>query len=251
MILARRSDVEVGKVQRNQWVVTARDALLVLLSVAGGSVDAMVFLGVSEVFPANMTGNTVLLGLALSQGHWQDLLAASVALGGFVVGIAAGVAIVERRMDDALWPPAVTVAVALECAALIAFALAWSLVADPDGAAAYPLIATVAVAMGLQGAAVRRLGVPGITATFVTGTLASLVSRVVRRIRLMLAPEEEPTGRSSTRELVQPAAVLCAYAAGAVLGSLLALRWGSVASLLPTVLVAVVAVSAAILFRRS
>lgn len=249
--MAQGDEAGGGKFRGHQWSVTARDALLIMLSVAGGSVDAMVFLGISEVFPANMTGNTVLLGLALSQGHWQDLLAASVALGGFVVGIAAGVAIVERRMEDSLWPPAVTVAVALECAALIVFALGWGFVADPDGAAAYPLIVTVAVAMGLQGAAVRRLGVPGITATFVTGTLASLVSRVVRRIRLVLEPEEEPTGRSSTRELIQPAAVLLAYATGAVLGSLLALRWGSIASVLPTTLVAVVAVAAAILYRRS
>lgn len=250
--MERQGDGGGGKFRRHQWSATARDALLVVLSVVGGSVDAMVYLGVAQVFPANMTGNTALLGIALSQAHWADLLAGGVALAGFIVGIAAGAAIVDRSRDDALWPSVVTAAVALECAALIAFALEWNLVfAELDGAAVYLLIATAAVAMGLQAAAVRRLGVPSITATFVTGTLASLVTRLVRRIRMAIVPNAEPTGRASTRELLQPASVLLAYAAGASLGSFLVLRWGSSASVLPAVLVTAVAATAAILYRRS
>jgi uncharacterized membrane protein YoaK (UPF0700 family) len=46
-----------------------RDSLVLLLVWAAGSVDAVGFFGLNHVFTANMTGNTVLLGLSLGQGR--------------------------------------------------------------------------------------------------------------------------------------------------------------------------------------
>jgi uncharacterized membrane protein YoaK (UPF0700 family) len=50
------------------------DVGLALLGFASGSMDALAFFNLGEVFPSAMTGNTALLGLALGQGH---LIAAS------------------------------------------------------------------------------------------------------------------------------------------------------------------------------
>lgn len=58
-----------GRVPRSS--ITERDAMLVLLSLAAGCVDAVSYLGLNHVFTANMTGNTVLLGIALGQAQGQ------------------------------------------------------------------------------------------------------------------------------------------------------------------------------------
>src|SRR3546814_12139426 len=44
---------------------TTRDGMLVLLAIAAGCVDAVSYLGLGEVLTAAMTGNTILLGLAI------------------------------------------------------------------------------------------------------------------------------------------------------------------------------------------
>src|SRR5918997_6036791 len=88
--------------------VTVRDTMLVMLSLAAGCVDAVGFLGLGQIFVANMTGNTVLLGLALGQARAEAALRAVVALGGFVVGVAAGAAVVGRGGESFAGSPART-----------------------------------------------------------------------------------------------------------------------------------------------
>jgi Protein of unknown function (DUF1275) len=50
------------------------------------------------------------------------------------------------------------------------------------------LIVLSALAMGIQAAAVRRLGVPGIVTTYITGTLTSLMADLVGWLRSLLRP---------------------------------------------------------------
>ncbi len=73
-----------------------RDAMVLLLTWAAGSVGAISYLGLGHVFTANMTGNTVLLGLAVGQGQGFAALRSVVALGGFALGAAIGAIVVER-----------------------------------------------------------------------------------------------------------------------------------------------------------
>jgi uncharacterized membrane protein YoaK (UPF0700 family) len=44
--------------------IATRNGLLLALAFAAGYIDALSYLGLSRVFTANMTGNTVLLGIA-------------------------------------------------------------------------------------------------------------------------------------------------------------------------------------------
>jgi uncharacterized membrane protein YoaK (UPF0700 family) len=54
-------------------VLRGRDAMLTSLSLAAGCVDAVGYLGLGQVFVANMTGNTVLFGLAIGQADGQGV----------------------------------------------------------------------------------------------------------------------------------------------------------------------------------
>ena len=79
--------------------ILARDAMLLILTWAAGAVDAVSYLGLGHVFTAMMTGNTVLLGLALAQG---ELLAAGrsiLALLGFALGVTVGATIDEACIN--------------------------------------------------------------------------------------------------------------------------------------------------------
>src|SRR5579884_811830 len=125
--------------------------MLVLLAVASGGVDAVSYLALGHVFTANMTGNTVLLGVAIGQARGLAALRSAIALLGFIVGAAVGAAIVGREQASDGWPPVVTAALALECAALIALAVTSRLGhGTPTGEALYLLIALSALAMGIQ-----------------------------------------------------------------------------------------------------
>lgn len=81
-----------------------------------GDIDAISYLGLGHVFTAMMTGNTVLLGLALAQGEVAAAGRSILALGGFVTGAAGGALIVERDGPHAAWPATVTGALAIEAA---------------------------------------------------------------------------------------------------------------------------------------
>jgi len=181
-----------------------RDSLVLLLAWAAGSVDAIGFLGLGHVFTANMTGNTVLLGLSLGEGRSLAALANVIALAGFILGVAFGALIVERDSKKGEWDRAVTAALFLEALMLAAFTLCWHVLPDSgerSSTALYTLIALSAAAMGIQSAAVRRLNLPGVATTYVTGTMTSLVSGLTRRLH---AVRPAATQDSSSGE-VKPA----------------------------------------------
>ena len=64
-------------------------------------------------FTANMTGNTVLLGLHVSLEQGAAALRSLVALGGFGGGLLIGALIVQRGPGSAAWPRAVNWALAV------------------------------------------------------------------------------------------------------------------------------------------
>src|SRR5829696_2046304 len=233
-----------------------RNAMLVLLSAAAGCVDAVSYLGLGHIFTANMTGNTVLLGLSLGQAHWQAALRSGVALVGFIVGVSFGTVIAGRDQErHAVWPVTVTVTLAVELAVLAAFALGFYL----DGGAAYTLIVLAALAMGLQSTAVRRLGIPGVATTYITGTLTSMIEGAINWLYLATSSAAMSDERGerlskqatpSARGLVLPADVWFAYAIGAVTVGALELRWPQGGRLPPVAIVALVVVISAVRFRH-
>ena len=192
---------EESKNRARAFPTLGRDTMLLLLTWAAGSMDAISYLRLGHVFTAMMTGNTVLLGLAVGQGHVLAAARSILALAGFAVGVIVGAMVAQRGPRRGDWPSAVTGALVLEAILLGAFAVAWQITGPERGEiAVYVLIGLTALAMGVQSAAVQRLDVPGIMTTYITGTLTSLMVDLAHRLR----PAEDCStmaGGARTRKL--------------------------------------------------
>src|SRR3989449_11780262 len=90
--MAKSGDVSKHATGGGIWPlpILGRDGMLLVLTWAAGSVDAISYLGLGHVFTAMMTGNTVLLGLAIGQGQVLAALRSVIALAGFCLGAAVG-----------------------------------------------------------------------------------------------------------------------------------------------------------------
>lgn len=168
-----------------------RDVMIMLLAWAAGSVDAISYLALGHVFTANMTGNTLLMGMNTGQGHMVEALRSAAAFLGYIFGVAAGAGMAKSGSKREKWSPGITATLAVEAVVLGAFGLAWYLTGAAEQSKPwYTLIAMAGVTMGLQSVAVRQLGIPGIVTTYITGTLTSLVSGFVAHLRKMRDPSE-------------------------------------------------------------
>jgi uncharacterized membrane protein YoaK (UPF0700 family) len=178
-----------------------RDFMILLLAWAAGSVDAISYLALGHVFTANMTGNTLLMGMNAGQGHTLEALRSATALIGYLFGVAIGALLAKSGDQPKTWSPRVTATLALETLALGAFGLAWYFIGPAQQSNPwYTLIAVSGLTMGLQSVAVRHLGIPGIVTTYITGTLTSLVSGLVAHFRKMKYPNEGASMESSKGE---------------------------------------------------
>ncbi|WP_307855991.1 YoaK family protein [Nocardioides faecalis] len=150
--------------------------LMLVLTFTTGINDAIGYLGLDKVFTGNMTGNVVILGMALVGDH-EDLpvLGPALALVGFMVGAAiAGRAL---RTAGAGWNTTTTVL--LGFVALIMFVLGGMLLltGDHPATAAMVTVTTLAaLAMGMQAAAARHLAVKDVTTVVVTSTITGLAA---------------------------------------------------------------------------
>jgi uncharacterized protein DUF1275 len=145
-------------------VVSRATAGLLLLTAVAGSTDAISYLGLGKVFPANMTGNTVLLAIGTTTGDYAAASRSAVALAGFICGATVTAFATARADTQEILVPDLAGELALLAAA---FGL-WLSVGDPPGPAArYCLIALVSLAMGTQSATVTKLDV-GVSTTYIT-----------------------------------------------------------------------------------
>jgi uncharacterized membrane protein YoaK (UPF0700 family) len=235
-----------------------RDTMLLVLTWAAGYVDAVSYLALGHVFTAMMTGNTVLLGLAIGQGEASAAFRSVIALGGFLGGVAVGGLIVGTDTRSADWSPAVTAALTVEALVLALFIATWHLTA---AGAWSVLVGQLALAMGIQSAAVRCLGVPGIATTYITGTLTSLMVDLVAWVRShgrLLAATA--AGRRSADEVAAVnwdlrvgllSGVFVMYGLGALVGGLLHIRSSPLVTVIPFIAVAAVVSHASIALRAS
>jgi uncharacterized membrane protein YoaK (UPF0700 family) len=145
---------------------------LMLLSVVAGSADAAGFMG-GHVFTSNMTGNLVLLGIAFSQNQWQDVGKTLYVLALFVIGSILG-SRMARRFPEAAWKKMLKRLLTVEAFLLLAFAVYWAFISEAAHTAQFLWLAMpLAMAMGLQSAAMNRLTIAGVTNTAMTGTLTN------------------------------------------------------------------------------
>jgi uncharacterized membrane protein YoaK (UPF0700 family) len=234
--VATLTATEDGKAGRAAWPwrgsgLGRLPALLLLLTVVTGLVDAVSYIALGHVFVANMTGNVVFLGFAIAGAPGLSITASLAALGAFLLGAIAGGRIGARfgANRGRLLRAATVTSLALVLVGVLVAALDGQPV---SGAARYALIVPLALAMGTQNAMARRLAVPDLTTTVLTLTLTGIASDS----RLAGG-----TGGHPSRRLVAVAAMF----AGALIGALLVINVDLVLPLAAAALLIAVAAIAA------
>ncbi len=153
-----------------------RDGLLIGLTLAAGVVDAVSYLGLGQIFTANMTGNVVFLALAVGRRSILTALHSVAAVVGFCAGAVAAGQLLQRPRPSGVWPVRATWVLCGVLACMAAFASGWAAVSgEPSATLLYVLIGLSSLGMGMQNAAARHLAVPGLTTTVITTALTGLM----------------------------------------------------------------------------
>ncbi|NPC98731.1 YoaK family protein [Nocardioides sp. zg-DK7169] len=191
--------------------------LMLALTFATGLVDALCYLGLDQVFTANMTGNVLLLGMALGDGGDLALAGPLLALAGFALGAA----LVGRVLKDSHEPWSILSTWLLGLVAIIVLAVGVVLLVtggDPDRTVRLSVTTALGVAMGTQAAAARFIAVKDVTTIVVTQTITGLAI-------------DSPLGNGRGRSAGRRGAAVVLIISGAAVGALL-LTWHLGATLL-------------------
>jgi uncharacterized membrane protein YoaK (UPF0700 family) len=149
--------------------------LLLAMTLVTGLVDAVSYLALGHVFVANMTGNVVLLAFALAGAPGFSIPASAAAIASFGIGALIGGRIATRFSHHR--GRLLSTAAALQTAFFAASVILAALSGNPVAAASrYPLIVVLALSMGIQNAAVRKLAVPDLTTTVLTMTFTGIAA---------------------------------------------------------------------------
>lgn len=195
--------------------------LMMVLTFSTGIVDAVGYLGLDRVFTGNMTGNVVILGMALVGGDDLPVVGPVVALVGFMAGAALAGRVLRRAAGA--WTGLTTwlfALVTLLCLALSVLLLVAG--EEPPKAVELTVTTVLGAAMGVQAATARFIAVKDVTTVVVTSTLTGLAADSV-----LGSGKARAAGGGSARRLVAVLLILAGAAAGAAL-----LQWHLGAGLL-------------------
>ncbi|HJQ04811.1 MAG TPA: YoaK family protein [Nocardioides sp.] len=148
--------------------------LMLALTFTTGINDAVGYLGLDKVFTGNMTGNVVVLGMALAGGSGLPVLGPALALLGYLAGAACGGR--AMRYAGTGWTRPVTAALGAVAAIMLVLGAVLLLVDDPAHGVMVAVTTCAAVAMGIQAATARHVAVADITTVVVTSTLTGLAA---------------------------------------------------------------------------
>jgi uncharacterized membrane protein YoaK (UPF0700 family) len=138
-----------------------------LLTIIAGISDAVGYITMGGVFAANMTGNTVLAGIALAEGRYPDAGRHLTPLVAFFVGA------MLARLLLRLWARPM-IPILLEAAIIGAMGFL--------PVAMEPAVLVLAFAMGLQASAITQFGGVSVSTVVVTSTLARTADAALDRL---------------------------------------------------------------------
>ena len=192
--------------------------LLFVLTAVTGLVDAVSYLQLGHVFVANMTGNVVFLGFAAAGAAGFSVAASLIATAAFLAGALVGGRLGAHlgRHRGRFFARGLYIELALVVGAVVASIASPEL---PGRAESLALVTLLALAMGLQNAVARRLGVPDLTTTVLTLTLTGL------------AADSRLAGGSGGPGLRRRIAATATMGLGAAVGAFVAFRLGTSAVL--------------------
>jgi len=230
--------------------------IAIALTFASGATDVASYTRLGNVFTSVMTGNIVLLGLAVARHSLTLASHTLVSIAGYITGVAGGTWIAHgfrvagaaagsgaagsgaagAAAKGGAWvmggaaadegrasglPGHVGWALLAELILLCGLTVGWEIDgASPAGWAQFCLLAVAATAMGVQSSTVKYMGLSEVSTTYLTGTLTGLVSS-------MVSPKQ------ATQYRARRFGVLIGLATGAALSGLLIATAADAAPALP------------------
>jgi uncharacterized membrane protein YoaK (UPF0700 family) len=146
--------------------------LMLALTFSTGVIDAVGYLGLDKVFTGNMTGNVVILGMALAGAPGLPIVGPVIALLLFMAGAAVSGRVLKGR--PAGWSHLNTTLFGVVGVILLAAALVALLVTERPEWVTYGVTGMLGLAMGMQAGAARHIGVADVTTVVVTSTIVGL-----------------------------------------------------------------------------
>jgi len=161
-------------------------AVAAALAASAGFVDAHVYVNVTPVFVANMSGNLIHLGILIGDASWRTALASFLTLAAFTTGVVLATVHHDWEVAHAR-PVRPSFLLGVEAALLLALA-AWMTTASIGFSAQprpidYPVLLVAGVAMGLQASALRRVGQIAVATTYGTGAIVRIGEKLVLAAR--------------------------------------------------------------------
>ncbi|MET1036676.1 MAG: YoaK family protein [Aeromicrobium sp.] len=184
--------------------------LMLALTFSTGVIDAVGYLGLDRVFTGNMTGNVVILGMAIVGADDLPVVGPVLALAGFMAGAAFAGRVL--RVAGPGWTRRTTVLFTLVALSMLGVAAALFVMDDFSEPVALTITTILGTAMGIQAAAARFIAVKDVTTVVVTTTITGLAADSVLG-----------TGQGKGHSARRVAAVLLILA-GAAAGAAL-LKW--------------------------
>ena len=204
--------------------------LMLVLTFTTGIVDAVGYLGLDKVFTGNMTGNVVILGMALVGADGLPILGPALALVGFMAGAALGGRILKRAAG--VWTARTTWLFGGVALVVLGLGVALLVAGDEPGRPFGITVTTLlGAAMGAQAATARFVAVKDVTTVVVTSTITGL------------AADSVFGSGAGTGHSVRRASAVVLILAGAAIGAVL-LRWHLGAGLLLAGAIATLATAA-------
>lgn len=192
--------------------------LAVTLAVVAGFIDAHIYLYVTPVFVANMSGNLIHFGIFFGLGRWSEAGGGLAAIGAFVCGVAAATVHHDRQILRGRDVQPGFLLIVEACLVLLLPLMVVGLdvhfTAHPIPVD-YPIILAASFAMGLQASALRRVGAIAVATTYGTGAIV----RVGEKLVLAVRRADRTTGHRRRNTIGVLLAVLLGYVGGAMLAA--------------------------------
>ncbi|UEM01468.1 DUF1275 domain-containing protein [Skermanella rosea] len=205
--------------------------LAVILAWISGFVDAVGYMLLDHIFTANMTGNTVLLGIDLAEGDWSEAARHAAPLPLFVLGAFAGATLVGGLLRTRY---ARAIIFAVEGVLIGTFWLAgwWFADGATEGWRYFLMVGLLTVGMGMHSVVLPRVAGKVVRTTFVTGTLTSLAEEAATGLA------GRPRAVDAIQYRIVLAATWTAYLLGALAGGIAVRGTGFTAAAFPLTLLA-------------
>lgn len=148
--------------------------LMLALTFSTGIIDAVGYLGLDRVFTGNMTGNVVILGMALTGANDLPIVGPVLALAGFMLGAAIAGRVLKPIKEG--WTHRTTTIFAIVGVIMAAVAVLVTVVPTLPEPLALTVTATLGTVMGVQAATARHIAVKDVTTVVVTSTITGFAA---------------------------------------------------------------------------